>query len=237
MLLKVCLLISLVAVSESADSSYITPPPGTPCGIPIDPPGQAVVDTISEVGVWYEYYFFTPGLDEANCVTNYTYFGQDEDPRGPGQSSLYNQTTTFYLIPGLGCFGVYGLLNFTTNGKRYSTFYLPLQPEPQPVVFTVFHADRDWEFFYYCGQENATTGICDVPNLFVKTRLFPTDLSEYLQTSIKAKINEILKPWCMSLADLNLYRLNSTVPPQCLTTPPAGFTALVDSGLQWVIKP
>jgi len=228
MLFKVCLCFALVHVASASKRH---------CGIPINPPGQAIVNTISERGVWYEYYFYTPGLDEANCITNYTYFGQVRDPRGHGLSSLYNQTTTFYLLPSLGCFGVYGLLNFTTNGKRYSTFYLPLQTAPQQVTFTVFYADKDWEFFYYCGQENATTGLCDVPNLFVKTRLFPTQLSWYLQINIKAKINQILKPWCMSLADMNLYRENYTVPFQCLTTPPVDFTNLVKNGLKWVIRP
>jgi len=241
--LNTLLFTSLVTASGNAQSEECDADPDTdcaapdqPCGIPLNPPGQAVVDTVSEVGIWYEYYFYTPGLDTSNCVTNYTYFGQVNDPRGNRLSSLYNQTTTFYLIPGGKCLGVYGLLNFTTNGRRYSTFYLPMQKDPQPLAFTILHADRDWEFFHYCGEENTKTGICDKPNLFVKTRLFPTQLPKGLQESIKDKINQILEPWCMSMADMNLFREDKTVPPQCLTTPPEDFATLIDDGRKWVIK-
>jgi hypothetical protein len=231
----------LCGYAYAADNGSTTASPS--CGVPIDPPGQPVVDAAAEVGVWYEYMFYTPGLDEANCVTNYTYLGRINDPRGPGLSYLYNHTTTFYLLPGLNCMGVNGLSNFTTSGKRYATFFFPpvLEqmfhlPHPLQLNFTVFHADANWEFFYYCGQPNFATGLCDIPNLFVKTRLYPTKLDQYLKDSIAQTVSQILKPWCMSLKDLSLFRESLTVPLQCLITPADGYSALVQAAQPWILK-
>ena len=89
---------------------------------------------------------------------------------------------------------------------------------------------RGFEIVYSCDVPNYSTGICELPVVYVNTRVRPNSMSLQELQAIDGVIDYIVKPYCYSKEDLPkiIYRdglraCDDDVPPQDFLNFVAGY--------------
>ena len=99
-----------------------------------------------------------------------------------------------------------------------------------PLVLYYLYDNADingFEIVYDCAQTNPRTGICEIPQIFVNTRVSPDKLSASDKLAIDAIIEKTLRPYCMGAADLQAVIFRTDLAP-CDTSPTQDFLNLLE---------
>lgn len=177
------------------------------CGIPLRPQSQQPIDPVRHTGIWYEYLYRTPGVDDINAKDHYDFVGCYQD-YGISKAAV-NWTLAYYLVaPGQPCVGIQGIMNITSDGRKEAkafTFGIEFSLE-----LFIFYTDYDFmEMYYACqtpasgGPNNITglkpTDICPNPSLWVRTRYEPSKLTAAQKAQAKSIADAHLAQYCYSV--------------------------------------
>ncbi|GAU90375.1 hypothetical protein RvY_02798 [Ramazzottius varieornatus] len=94
------------------------------------------------------------------------------------------------------------------------------------VQYSLYNDDsaKGYDIVYICNKLNVKSGICDDPFVYVNTRVRPDKMSAADKTAMENVIDQTLKPYCMTKADLQVTIFRNDIPP-CNAAPTADYVS------------
>lgn len=180
------------------------------CGMPlVIPPEQRAnkgnIDPVRNTGIWYEYLYITPGVDDINARDNYQLQGCYNDYGVTKAAVDWSLRYYFVQMPDQPCVGIDGVMNITSDARKEAHgFTLGVE-----FFLTLYILYTDYEFMeFYVACQNPPnsnvanmkpTDICPQPSMWVRTRYPPSQLTDAQKAQIKATVDPILKNYCYSI--------------------------------------
>ncbi|GAV02762.1 hypothetical protein RvY_13288 [Ramazzottius varieornatus] len=177
------------------------------CGLPSVMASSIPTDRERMVGVWYQYMKkdnlpLTLNKVLENTIVERTYY--------PGTSISAVMTDQKITITNrdasAACIGRFNLIVGRVDG--IATYYrVQTDRTTNPTIHQLYQLYLDpssegMAIQYECAKPNFGTGVCDVPYVYVDVRINPNQLSAAQKEAKNKIINDTLKPYCLSITDL-----------------------------------
>ncbi|XP_055354879.1 uncharacterized protein LOC129600409 [Paramacrobiotus metropolitanus] len=188
--------------------------------VPINPPGQPI-RVEATAGIWYEYHFRNgpdPATDESgqNVVMNVTV--RDALPGGRQPSYV---VTRYYMFLSdsdpkkAECASINQLGNWTADGVRQTLSDFGDGTIENVTYINLFTDYNLLQILYRCQTKNADGKRCDLPYMWINTRVPPPQLKDYQKQYIEAASNYYLGQVCRKFSDTSATPYDVTLTNNC----------------------
>ncbi|XP_055357961.1 uncharacterized protein LOC129602822 isoform X2 [Paramacrobiotus metropolitanus] len=195
--------------------------------MPVNVKGMMIPDVAKSLGRWYEYKFHTPGTPSFNCINEYIPVGLVPvyGSQKWGIAVSWTISLQVQLYPDPLCVGLFTQSTYTVDGQRNGSSWFPQTTSGVPTLYTTLFTDfKTVEISYRCNSppEKNKNGMCNEPYFWVNTRTKPANLKSSDISYIEKKVEDVLRPFCFGLKDLNQTIWDPSF-PRCQPKPPQSF--------------